>query len=344
MNKNFMIMLILIVCVVLLTSSAATVSAQDVKFYSQSSYHTGTFQYIYVSMYAGLMRPLLPEIVITNEASGGTVENLDLLRRGEVEFSMGSPQKIYQAYNGLDQYEGNQVPVNIMWSFSAQAMMLFALESSDIESFEDLEGKTVAMGPAASANLIKGAHALEAYGYTRINPESDDPMEKYEFSELKIALLSFPEAANALAEGMVDAILAIQPLPEPSIYQLGLQIPLRVIPVDEDKFDSIIESYTWMWPLRVPANTYQGQDESFMTLGDMNYITAHPDLVSEEDAYKITKTYFEEVLPMMAEQLSPLRPFAEEIENNVSGWPVPGHPGAVKYFEEIGLEIELINP
>lgn len=156
--------------------------------------------------------------------------------------------------------------------------------------------------------------------------------------EIETIKMSYPEAAAALAEGVVDAVIATQPFPEPSHYELSLRLPLQVIPLDKDVFDEVLKVYPWFGPTKVPAGTYQGQDEDLETLGDPNYIVGHLDLLPEEDAYKLTKAYVEKILPLMAEQFDSLKAYVANPEALVSSWSIPGHPEAMRYYEEIGLE------
>jgi TRAP transporter TAXI family solute receptor len=304
--------------------------------YSLGSFHTGTSQYIYAGMLAGLARTHAG-MDITNEATGGTTENLDLLRRGETELGNVSPERLYSAFHGTGKYEGKQTPVGILWAHGHQMTLLFVKQSSPIKSFRDLKGKKVAIGPAGSSNEIKNSFVLEAYGYTR------KEKGKFDFNELQTVKLSYPEAANALAEGVTDATIATQPAPDPSHAELALRIPLRVIPLDQDMFGAVKKIYPWLWPITVPAGTYRGQEQELMTLGDPNYIIAHLTNFPEKAAYDLTKAYIEKILPQIATQFETQKPYAKDKRLNVNGFVIPAHPGALKYYTEIGLKPEVMK-
>lgn len=312
---------------------------KETKFMSYASFNTGSFQYMYAAALAGELLKNHPEYNITAEATSGTSENLDLLYRDEVVFSAASPERLYTAYNGTGNYEEmGKLNVGIMWSYINQASLLFVKADSGIDGFEDLAGKNVCIGAAGSSNETKNSYILDAYGYTRASEDV------YVFDELNTFSIDYSEGANGLADGTVDAIIATQPIPETAIYELSLTTDIKVIPVDEKKFEDVRAKYAWMWDTSVPAGTYAGQDEALTTLGDPNYVTASLDSLSEEDAYNITKAYVEEILPVLAEQFDVVRPYAEDNSLLCTGWVVPGHPGAVKYFTERGFSCDVVEP
>jgi len=322
---------------VLSAAVAPGANAQDDKFISFGSSASGSSQYVYAGMLIGMARSHLPGLSITNEAVSGTTQNLDLLRRGEIQMAIASPERLHAAYYGLGSYGAQPIPATILWVMNAQATIVFTRADSSIKNIADLRGKRVAIGPAGSSNEIKNAFVLEAYGFTRVPGTNSD------FNELTTVKLSHSEAANALAEGAIDAAIATQPVPDPSFAELSYNVPLRYIGVDEDKFDDVAVLYRWMWPTTVKAGSFKGLDQDLLTLGDRNYVIAHRDNLSEKVAYDLTKAYVEQILPEMAKQTDYLMPFASDPKSLTGPWAVPGHPGAVKYFTERGLTPEIVQ-
>lgn len=309
------------------------------QFFSYASFNTGTFQYMYAAALAGELLKIHPEYNITAEATSGTTENLDLLYRNEVVLASASPERLYNAYHGLKNYEPKgKLNTGILWGYQNQVTLLFVKANSGINSFEDLVGKRVCIGAAGSSNEIKNSYVLDAYGYTRSSENV------YKFNELTTYSIDFTEGASALADGTIHAIIATQPLPEPSLYELALTTNIKVISVDPSKFAAVRAKYSWMWDSTVPAGSYPGQNNALNTLGDPNYVLASLDNLSEADAYAITKAYVEKILPVLASQFETVKPFADDINLLTANWVIPGHPGAVKYYQEIGLKTEVVKP
>ncbi|WP_316978277.1 TAXI family TRAP transporter solute-binding subunit [Shumkonia mesophila] len=316
--------------------AVGTADAAEKQFLSWGSSSTGTSQYVYVGMLAGLARQYLPDISFNNEAVSGTSENLDLIRRDKIALAIASPERLYAAHHGVGKYK-EKIDVTTMWVMNPQVTLMFTKKNSGIESFRDLAGKTVNIGPAGSSNEIKNSFILESYGYARTKPGA------FEFKELKLTKLSHSEAANALAEGTVDAAIATQPLPDPSYAELAVRMPIQIIGVDENMFEKVRTVYPWMWVTNVPTGFYRGQEQPIKTLGDRNYIIASGKNLSEDAAYRLTKIYVEKLLPEMAKQTDYLKPYAEDPKELVKTWVIPGHPGAVRYFKEVGLNPEVVR-
>ena len=316
---------------IFLTAPAA---AQKKDFYSWGSSATGTSQYVYAGTVIGLLRKYLPNVSLANEAVSGTTQNLDLLGRGEIALAIVSPERLHAAVNGLGNYKGKAIPARVMWVLNEQAALMFTKADSGIKGFKGLTGKRVGIGPAGSSNELKNTALLEAYGYKRKAGTKSD------FEDLTTVRLSHPEAANALAEGQIDAALAIQPIPDPSFAELAVKIPIRVVGIDPDMFNKVTTVYRWLWPVKIPAGSFKGQDHEIATMGDPNLVVAHRDNLPDDVAYELTKVYVEKILPEMAKQTNYLKPYAENPQSLVSNWPVAGHPGAIKYYREIGLKVE----
>jgi len=319
----------------LLAPAMASAQADD-RFISFGSSASGSSQYVYAGMLIGMARPHLPEMRITNEAVSSTTQNLDLLRRGEIQMAIVSPERLFQAHYGEGSYEKEKIPATILWVMNDQATIVFTREDSGIKSIRDLAGKRVNIGPAGSSNEVKNTKILQAHGFT-LKPGSVS-----DFTDLTTVKLSHSEAANAIAEGSIDAAIATQPVPDPAFAELSYSIPLRYIGVEPEMAPEVAKVYRWMWPTTVPANSFKGLDTDLVTIGDRNFVVAHRENLSEKAAYDLTKTYVEKLLPEMAKQVNYLGPYAADAKLLAGPWPVPGHPGSTKYFTERGITPDVL--
>ena len=329
---------IAVLCAGTLTSVALSneALAQDKRFYSAGSFTTGTQPYIYMATLSGLLRKQTQEISITNEATGGSSENLDLLRRGEIQLGVASPERLFSARRGIGKYEGKQTDVYIMWQFNQQQALVITLADSGIKSIKDLKGKRVSVGPAGSSNEIKNSAILEAYGFTR---KAGTPSE---FEELTTLRMTFPESAQALAEGSVDAAMAVEQVPSSYFSELALSRGVRVIGIEPSMFDTVRKVYPALWATSIPADTYKGQTEDVPTLGDQNYVIATRNL-PDDDAYLLTKIYIENLLPQMADVINFLKPYLKDAKRITSAFVVPTHPGTLRYYKEKGMKVEEVT-
>ncbi len=306
------------------------------RFYSAGSFTTGTQPYFYMATLAGLLRQHTRDISLTNEATGGSNENLDLLRRGEIQLGVSSPERLYSAYHGIGKYAGKKTEVYILWQFNQQAVLMFTLADSPIRSIADLKGKKVVIGPAGSANEVKNSAVLEAYGFRR------KPNTPSEFQDLTTVRLAFPEAAQALAERTVDAAIITEQVPSAYFSELALTRSVRVSSIEQSMFDKVRKVYPALWPTLVPKNSYKGQTEELTTLGDPNYLIASRNL-PDDDAYLLTKIYVEELLPKLAANIAFVEPYVKNKALITSAFVIPTHPGALRYYKEKGMNVQQVE-
>ena len=86
-------------------------------------------------------------------------------------------------------------------------------------------------------------------------------------------------------------------------------------------------------PAIIPANTYEGQTKDVPSIAIQNFLVTHEG-VSNEMAYMMTKALWENLDALVAAHAAGK---AIKKENAVKGMPLPLHPGAEKYYREIGL-------
>jgi hypothetical protein len=85
----------------------------------------------------------------------------------------------------------------------------------------------------------------------------------------------------------------------------------------------------------IPAETYPGQKKDINTIAQPNFLGVRVD-VDEDAVYQITKTIYEN-LPFLNAIHGATKAMA--IEKAIAGLPMPLHPGAAKYYQEVGIEI-----
>jgi TRAP transporter TAXI family solute receptor len=83
----------------------------------------------------------------------------------------------------------------------------------------------------------------------------------------------------------------------------------------------------------IPANTYRGQASDVPSAAVQNYLVTHEG-VSDDTAYGMTKALWTSL-----DSLAAAHSAAKAIDQKraLEGMPVPLHPGAEKYYREVGL-------
>jgi TRAP transporter TAXI family solute receptor len=108
-----------------------------------------------------------------------------------------------------------------------------------------------------------------------------------------------------------------------------------ILDVTEEQLTAMDAGRNLWVPYTIAAGTYPGQDKDVNTIAQPNFLAVN-DSVDENHVYLLTKTMYEN-LPF----LQAIHPATKvmAVEKAMAGLPVPLHPGAQRYYEEVGLEI-----
>lgn len=258
----------------------------------------------------------------TAEVTGASVENIGLIMRGDADLALALADTVYQAYNGSGDFDGRQIEnTRALASVYPNAVQLVTLAESDIETIADLAGKRVSVGAPGSGTELNARAVLEANG---ISYEDFTPQR-----------LNFNETADAIRDGDIDAGFWSVGPPTSSILNLAATRDIRLIGLSDEEVANAQEAEAVFAPYELAAGMYDGMDESVQTIGVPNVLVVNSDM-DEELAYQLTQLLFENT-----DELIAVHPAANDttIEFTMNSTPVPLHPGAIRYFEEVGADI-----
>ncbi len=262
----------------------------------------------------------IPDVRTSAQATKASVENLNLLEvgRGEVAFSLGDT--LSDAYKGNEE-AGFKTPLKKLRVIAAiypNYIQIVANADAGIKTLADLKGKRISVGAPKSGTELNARAVLKAAGLTY-----------KDFS--KVEYLAFGESVELMKNRQLDATLQSAGLGVASIRDLATSVDIVVVAVPADIVAKIGDpAYQ---AATIPANTYTGQTAAVPTVAIQNFLVT-TNAVPVDTAYAMTKATFENL-----DQLVAAHNAAKGIskENAAKNPPVPLHPGAEKYFREIGV-------
>ena len=256
------------------------------------------------------------------EVTGASVENMGLVWRGDSDLALALADTVYQAYNGTGDFEGRQLEnIRALASIYPNAVQIVTLADSGIESLSDLEGKTVSVGAPGSGTEINAQTLLEANGIT--------------YDDLDARRLNFNETADAIRDGDIDAGFWSVGPPTSSIMNLATTRDIRLVGLTDEEIAKAKEAEPVFAAYQLKAGLYEGMDEAVQSIGVPNVLAVSSEM-DEELAYQITKVLFEKT-----DELIAIHPAANDttVEFSVASTPIAFHPGALRYYEEVGAEV-----
>ncbi|WP_043529762.1 TAXI family TRAP transporter solute-binding subunit [Litchfieldella xinjiangensis] len=307
------------VAATLIATAPAAMAQQQV---SIATGGTGGTYYPYGGGLAELINNNLEGYSAVAEVTGASVENMGLIYRGDSDIALALADTVYQAYSGTGDFEDRQLPdTRALASIYPNAVQLVTMADSDIESLQDLKGKRVSVGAPGSGTELNARALLEANGITY---DDFDPQR-----------LNFNETADAIRDGDIDAGFWSVGPPTSSILNLATTRDVRLIPLSDEEIANAREEEPVFAAYDLRAGLYEGMDEAVQTISIPNVLVVDASL-DEELAYQVTKLLFEKT-----DELIAIHPAANDttVEFSVNSTPIAFHPGALRYYEEVGAEV-----
>jgi TRAP transporter TAXI family solute receptor len=187
-----------------------------------------------------------------------------------------------------------------------------------------LKGETVGMGKQNSGTIGSNSVLMSGLG---IDIEKD----------YKLMHAGYGPTADGMANGQVAGAGIPSGPPTGAITKLmaANQGKFTVLDVTEEQAKAMDGGRDLWVPYTIAAGTYPGQEKDINTIAQPNFLAVNAS-VDEDHVYKLTKTIFEN-LPFL--QAIHKATKAMDVNKAMAGLPVPLHPGAARYYKEVGLEI-----
>ncbi len=295
--------------------------AQSADRLSIGSCPVGCTAYTWSAGIADVINKNVSEVNITAEETKGYVANIKLMQGKEMEIAMATSLSSYQAYSATGPYEGGEKGKILSWmSIAPVAMHVITLKGGSVNSLEDLKGKRIGMGQPGGVSMLDANAMMATLG---LEPKKD-------FEPFRIRLGNM---VDSLADGNLDAALWNGSFPLPPVVKLTASREVQLIPISDEFFAKMQAAYPPYFRLSIPADRYKGISAETPTFGLANGMVISSD-VSEDIVYKMTKAIFENLSGLKAVHPAFGRVSKDTVLN---GFGAPLHPGALKYYREIGV-------
>ncbi|SDI25264.1 TAXI family TRAP transporter solute-binding subunit [Alteribacillus bidgolensis] len=256
---------------------------------------------------------------VSSVSSDASVDNLAQISRGDMQLGMTVHLTALQALEGEGDFDGTVIDnFGFMGHIYPEVMQVVTTEDTGVTSIEELEGKSVNLGPPGSATNSAAKLILEAHGL------EEGDYDAYEEG--------FGDAAGRLQDGNLHANFGLLGLPAGNVTELSTQRDVVILPIEGEALDYIEENSDY-GQLDIEADVYDFLDEPVSTVTAYAVLVGSTDQVDEETAYEITKQLYENADSISHEQGQFMT--MENIMNGSDGMPL--HPGSERYFEEEGL-------
>ncbi len=316
----------LLVCqIVSLAFLIASCSKDKVPSYSIG---TGSISGNYQNVGAAIVRIVNENRAINGfqleyEVSSGSTSNISAIAAGETQFGIAQADVQYQAVKGLGEWsdEGPQEDLRAVFSMYAESVTLVAGGDTAIRSIDDLRGKLVDLGSSGSGTRRNAIDALDAAG---IDWKSD----------IQAREESLDDRLAKFMRGELDAFFFTAGHPNTEIKFATFSVRgARIIPLMN--IDRLVSAVPYYSRTLIPSGLYPmaNNEVDIETIG-VNATLLTSAEVSDDVVYAVTKAVFEN-LEFLANSNADISAFLDD--KFLEGLTAPVHPGALRYYQEIGV-------
>ncbi len=291
------------------------VSAQEKVFISIGTGGTGGTYFPTGGAVADLINKTCPSVRDASaEVTAASVENAKLVNSGQTDMALIAWIAVVGA--GLQDELPN---LRTLWWIHGSDRQWIVKKDSDIQSPRDFKGKRVVVGAPASATEETSKLELDFFGLS--------------YDDIKPEYLSFREGVEAMKDGRVDVALVMAGFPNSAVMDIMSVRDVRILEYSEEDLKALQKKYPFLPPVTIPAGTYPKQKEDVRVFTTPGPMAINKD-VPEQAAYEIVKAMHENQ-KKLADQTH--KAFSRWRLDPSIGDVAPLHPGAERYYKEIGL-------
>lgn len=261
------------------------------------------------------------DLLLVNISTPGSAANIEKLEQRQLDSAFVQSNVAYWRYTASGLYAQDK-PFNglrALASLYPEMLHLVVHADSEIHSIEDLAGKRVAVGAQNSGTFINVDELLSAYGMTT--------------SQFQAVHDDAPQAVAKFLDDELDAVFFVAGVPTPQVQYLSTQADIRLVPISSVQSDALLSHNQYYTSTVIPKGIYQGVDEDIPTVAVQALWVVREDL-DETLAYQLTKALWREHHAFWLHQVLP--DSALSVAHSLDGIGIPLHPGAKRYYDEIG--------
>lgn len=263
------------------------------------------------------------KIVATAQASNGSLANVNAIAGGSMEAGLSQSDVATWAYTGTGAFEGKPkvADLRMIANLYPESIHLVVKKGSGIKSVADLKGKRVALDEPGSGTLINARMVLAAYGVKE--------------SDIKPDYIKPNQAGDKLKDGSLDAFFFVGGAPAGAIAELASSgTGIELVPLAGPQIDALRKSSPYFAVDTIAANTYKDVPAVQTLAVGAQLVTSAK--VDTETVYQITKAMYSDATQKTLQAGHAKGKFITK-ENAVQAVGIPFHPGAEKFYKEVGL-------
>lgn len=269
------------------------------------------------------------KVDVTVISTGGAVDNLNRLARGQINMGLGTFATVYQAYKGIGMYKDNPMPqLRGLWVHAPALQAWVVRRDSGINSLADLAGRKFTPGQRGSATEQLAIQMLDVLD---IKPD----LFRASLADAVAAVKDNRSTGYVKAGG--TAVL------DGTTLELMAFTPINLLSFTPDQVTTIRSRFPFI-SFQSYADNEVGDFPAFTSPVQVIGQFATADSLTDEQVIAI----LEGIVDNQEPQLTAFPSFGkiDVLADSVRLIPIPLHSGAVKFYRSRGISVpeNLIPP
>jgi len=267
----------------------------------------------------------VPGLVAMAQSTNASAHNVNAVQAGQMEAGLSGAATLHFAYHGIGKFEGNAKPdLRIIANLYPEDLHLVLPKGASLNGLGDLKGKRVGIAQAGSGTQIAVELIIADHGVNRDNIDE--------------AELNNSQSAERLADGQLDAYFYAAGTPVSAMIQLDNTKGMELYDFTEEEVAQANATVPYYIPSMIPAGTYPGVDYDVKTVAVSGILVTNANQ-DEELIYEITKAMWSPTARKLLDNGHSKGKVItlETALDGVEGIGVPLHPGAERFYREMGM-------
>ncbi|SIT15584.1 TAXI family TRAP transporter solute-binding subunit [Paracoccus saliphilus] len=253
------------------------------------------------------------------EVTGGPIQNATLVETGDHQIGLLTMGPAYEAWTGESELAPGveHKQLRALFPMYQTPFEAVALASTGIDDVSKLDGKRVSVGPAGGTAATYWPRFFEVIG---VSPN--------------VSFAGASDSTGQVKDGLIDAFSFAAGVPISAFSQIAAENEVSIFGFTEEQRGQILEAMPEVSAYDIREDMYPGIP-AHGTVAMWNFATVSAEM-PESLAYEITKLVMENNEAMLQIHAAAVETLPENADQNTF---LPYHPGAVRYFDEAGIEI-----
>lgn len=263
------------------------------------------------------------KLAATAQSSAGSVANVNAISSGAIESGFSQADVATWAYTATGVWQGRPAVagLRLIANLYPESVHIVARKGAGIRSVADLKGKRVALDEPGSGTLLNARSILAAYGLKD--------------ADLRAEYIKPNQAGDKLKDGALDAFFFTGGAPAGAIAELASAgAGIELVPIEGAQADAIRRASGFFAPDVIPADTYKGLPAVRTLSVGAQWVTS--DKADANVVYEIVKRLYSADGQKAMGAGHAKGKFITK-ENAVEGAGIPFHPGAERFYKEVGV-------